>query len=432
MHPASLLPLAVLPALAGPAVAGDAPAVLFVRGGSGTGGFLEDGADEQLSDITDTSQAEKNHGYGELSQLLEGQGFTVAQVVEGPVENNTKIDLAAVGLDELDVLVFGSNNADYDASDRDLVADWVCGGGSALFISDANWGQDWSDAPDSDQTFLDAFDLVVNQDTGAYVLARATGDYVVDGVDMGGHPILAGPDLLVGTADDVDAFDGEGVSPLTVVDADPGVAPAILAGAEGDVRLNDDPGGGTIVPATVDDGALVVLEYGTGRIVGHFDRNTFFNRNGAGTDITRFDNAQYAANLFAWLADAPGSGYGAGCAGSGGLVPRIGLVGCPRPGALVTITVDDALGGALAAFAVGLGEARGATWPGGCPLLVEPLLTLVPVGLPGAGPGAGELEISATVPVTAALGTVTLQLVVADPEGPGGYAASAGLRLPVF
>jgi len=45
------------------------------------------------------------------------------------------------------------------------------------------------------------------------------------------------------------------------------------------------------------------LKVDAGRIAGHFDRNTFFNTNGAGTDITRFDNLQYALNLFAWLAN---------------------------------------------------------------------------------------------------------------------------------
>jgi hypothetical protein len=37
-------------------------------------------------------------------------------------------------------------------------------------------------------------------------------------------------------------------------------------------------------------------------MVGHFDRNTFFNRNGAGTDITRFDNGRLAQNVIDWLA----------------------------------------------------------------------------------------------------------------------------------
>jgi hypothetical protein len=51
------------------------------------------------------------------------------------------------------------------------------------------------------------------------------------------------------------------------------------------------------------DGSLVIALAGSGRVAGHFDRNTFFNRGGAGTDITRFDNRIYAKNLFAWLTD---------------------------------------------------------------------------------------------------------------------------------
>jgi hypothetical protein len=51
------------------------------------------------------------------------------------------------------------------------------------------------------------------------------------------------------------------------------------------------------------DGALVAIEVDFGRIAGHFDRNTFFNLNGAGTDINRFDNRRYAINLFEWLAE---------------------------------------------------------------------------------------------------------------------------------
>src|SRR5207302_9000318 len=45
-----------------------------------------------------------------------------------------------------------------------------------------------------------------------------------------------------------------------------------------------------------------VAEAGLGRVAIHFDRNTFFNANGAGTSLHRFDNARYAKNLFEWLA----------------------------------------------------------------------------------------------------------------------------------
>jgi len=54
--------------------------------------------------------------------------------------------------------------------------------------------------------------------------------------------------------------------------------------------------------ATTSDASILALEAGNGRIIGHFDRNTFFNLNGAGTNINRFDNAQLALNIFEFAA----------------------------------------------------------------------------------------------------------------------------------
>jgi hypothetical protein len=49
---------------------------------------------------------------------------------------------------------------------------------------------------------------------------------------------------------------------------------------------------------------LVLINSGRGRVVAYFDRNTFFNANGAGTDINRLDNKQLALNLFNWVSDS--------------------------------------------------------------------------------------------------------------------------------
>ena len=120
-------------------------------------------------------------------------------------------------------------------------------GGGALFISDANWGRSWGDAPSSDQTFLDRFDLIMNQDNASYKSDRSTQDFVIGGVDRGDHPVLAGPDGRVGTGDDVNVFDGEGVSPLTLAHRLDGVDPLVLARAENDGGQADvlwKPGGG--------------------------------------------------------------------------------------------------------------------------------------------------------------------------------------------
>lgn len=277
--------------LAGPGCAASEPSatdapvgdrVLVVRGAPGTGGFLEGGSDDQLSDIGDPSTAAGNHGWATLAARLEDRGYVVDQVVEG--DGGQPADLSPAVLGEVDVLVLGSNNAAYDPTSVDSVVDWVRSGGGLLVISDANWGTSWADAPQSDQPFLDPFDLRVNQDNGRYVVDRT--DFTAPD-----HPVLVG----------VDAFDGEGVSPFTVLDVRPDADPVILAPAQGEVRRPvDDPG--PLSPATTDDAALVAVTLGSGRMIGHFDRNTFFNVNGAGTDITRYDNGLLADRIVDWLA----------------------------------------------------------------------------------------------------------------------------------
>src|SRR3954467_11072363 len=88
--------------------------ILFIRGGNGTGGFIDGGTqaqrDEQLSDITNFSTATKNHSWGELANLLRGDGFSPEQKVE---KNKQPIDLSSMNLSQYSVIVFGFNNSDY-------------------------------------------------------------------------------------------------------------------------------------------------------------------------------------------------------------------------------------------------------------------------------------------------------------------------------
>ncbi|MBX2874236.1 MAG: ThuA domain-containing protein [Saprospiraceae bacterium] len=266
----------------------DAQKILFIRGGDGTGGFLEGGADHHLCNIDDYDTWNGNHGWGTLADALRDEGFELTQMEEGPVGNSGPIDLLSLNLSDYDVIVMGSNNVPYPADQVDAFESYIKGGGAALFISDANFGLDWDRAPTSDQSFLDRFGWVMNQDQGTYTVR--TPDF-----SLPGHPIL----------EDVSAFMGEGVSPITVADYNvPEVTTTIIVPVPSDqfVQRNDRTGSGATTPATADDAVLVVATVGAGRIAGHFDRNTFFNLNGAGTDITEHDNRQYAVNLFKWLA----------------------------------------------------------------------------------------------------------------------------------
>ncbi len=263
--------------------------VLFVRGGPGTGGFLEGGSDEQLADITNYMTTNGNHGWGEFADVLTAEGYTVEQIEEGPFiceACDNSVDFANLNLSEYSLIIFGSNNAYYSVESVDAVETYIRNGGAALFISDANFGADWWKAPYSDQFFLDRFGWTMNQDAGTYTInANEYNDP--------SHPIF----------ENVSSFDGEGVSPITLSNnAIAGVTSSILSFAEGQVRRNTNfASPGPLEPATALDASLIIATADNGRIAGHFDRNTFFNLNGAGTNINRLANKQYAINLINWL-----------------------------------------------------------------------------------------------------------------------------------
>ena len=297
--------------------------ILFIKGGTGTVGFFEGGSDEQGADVFDFRTSGGNHSWGEFGSALVAEGFEIEQLAENPTTGNDPVVPTPVPLDTLDlaqyaVIVFGSNNAEYTTAQIDAFMSYISGGGAALFISDANFGQDWPDAPTSDQQFFDRFGLTMNQDRGTYSIERGQ-EFVVPA-----HPILNG----------VDEFDGEGVSPITVSSSVAGVTATIITEVPGgqQVRRNDNANGqGSTDTDTSNDGTLVVATFGAGRIAGHFDRNTFFNLNGAGTNINRFDNEAYGRNLINWLAGNPDFD-----AATGNYAPR----GHFPPPSTTTLTVE--------------------------------------------------------------------------------------------
>ena len=315
--------------------------ILFVRGADRSGGATEGsgvadpfnirGYTEQLADIRDPAGAvfnnnptgNANHSWFELASLLTANGYGVEQTTEsveasaaatGPTQgvgvtfgvgfqsatfadlnSNSGVTISRT-LADYDVVVFGSNNALYFPSQIDAVDAYIRGGGGAVFISDANFGSVRGDAQRSDQQFLDRFGILVNEDRGTYRLDRSDGSGSFSEFRDPNSAVLAG----------VDEFDGEGVSPFTLP-ADLNTLPAdvtaqIIAGVPAGQTIRG-PGNNTR-PATTSDASLVALEVGNGRVIGHFDRNTFFNLNGAGTNINRFDNSQLAFNIFEFVSSS--------------------------------------------------------------------------------------------------------------------------------
>lgn len=120
---------------------------------------------------------------------------------------------------------------------------------------------------------------------------------------------------------------------------------------------------------------------------------------------------------------------GAGCPGSGGFTPYLQALGCPSPGKTVKLALSQGLGGSVALLVFG---AQPAALPigGGCQLHAFPLAPIViPVPLPGSGPGGGSITIGGTIPAGAGTLSVVTQFFTVDPGVALGYAGSNAVQI---
>ncbi len=393
--------------------------VLFIRGADGTGG---PGDTENLSDIDNFSTAPGNHGFGWLRALLELDGFQVSQSIESSAPLSLPLLLPHR------IVVMGSNNGVFPPAEVDAFDQYIDAGGSALFMSDANWGPLWGAAAISDNLFLDRYGAQVYQDSGqtALMLRADPGRYIVPA-----HPVLSGPDG-VGGSSDVDAYDGEGVSLFQVFPSTSAYQAFSIVSASGLlVRQNTVDGSpGPTLPAGPNDSAMVVVETPETRIVGHFDRNTFFNPFGAGTDITNWHNGQLALDLFRYLASVRAlvQSVGAGC-GTGG-TPTLSA-NPPALGGVQVYSLTGAAPNAPSLLFLGLGAASATPLPGGCVVQVPPVgLTALPAP---STDGAGAWTLAIPIPQSLSLSgqILTVQAAILVPGGPllGIGEASNGLQL---
>lgn len=125
--------------------------------------------------------------------------------------------------------------------------------------------------------------------------------------------------------------------------------------------------------------------------------------------------------------------YGQGCAGSGGIVPRLSLDGCPQPGGALDLRIQDAAPSGLGFVLV---DSATASIPaeGGCELLVPLTASVLPVGLSGRGgaPGEGAFTANFSLSPSLPLGTtLALQAIVLDDSQAWGYTLSNGILLTV-
>lgn len=143
-------------------------------------------------------------------------------------------------------------------------------------------------------------------------------------------------------------------------------------------------------------------------------------------------NCELDELIFEVASCPPPTSYGAGCAGSGGAVPQLGVTGCPLGGQRLQVAIQNGRGGSLAAVLIGF--QRGAIpVPGGCTLLISPpVLTLGTAALAGTGAGQGSGIVPLAVPVGVTNLVVDLQAAVLDPGVARGYALSQGSEVTVL
>jgi len=122
--------------------------------------------------------------------------------------------------------------------------------------------------------------------------------------------------------------------------------------------------------------------------------------------------------------------YGAGLAGSGGVVPELRGIFAPCPGVHAGLELTGLLGGSFGSLAWGIAATNVPFKQGALLVSINPPGGLIPLFFPGAGPGGGALTLSFTLPGTAALTGLSLYLqgLVADPGAPAGISMTNGLE----
>ncbi len=129
---------------------------------------------------------------------------------------------------------------------------------------------------------------------------------------------------------------------------------------------------------------------------------------------------------------SPFVNYDAGSAGTGGFVPSLTGSGDTSIGGSFDIDIDQGVGGAFGAVALGFNRANLPAFGGS--LLVDPPLQFLYLGLSGAAgaPGAGSFSVttSFTDPGLAGI-TFQMQAILEDAGAVGGYSLSQGLETTI-
>lgn len=256
--------------------------VLYLYGDVAADGSVPSGDAEPFHQmrLDDTG----DRGLSEFRAALESAGFVPEQ------QYDAEVRLSTSALDRYDVLILGSNQRRFDDEERQAVRAWVEDGGGLVAWSDSAFGGNYSEVgvcnpagSQSNNDLTEQFGMEFLRDNGSgnYRIETYERDHFVNGDDKNGGVV----------------FRGEGVSCVRVSRPATMLARLQAGGLNGKLRVCDAD-----APYQPDrDAALAVATVGAGRVVGTFDRNTFWNA-GEGTNISEVDNREYGLRLIRWAA----------------------------------------------------------------------------------------------------------------------------------
>ncbi len=243
-----------------------------------------------------------NLGMSGFKAAIEELGFEIEEAYD------QDITLTEAFLNQYDAVILGSNQKTWAASEATVMNTWVRNGGGLIGYSDSGFGGRFNlPAPaginnqqgrNSNGILMEQFGMFFFTDQGG-----AGGDNLV--TDWRINHFLNTKSGVPRTL----RFRGEGCSPIRInpnwaqkqpCDTIYQIARFQNGGAGGTVRISDPILGNNIQNYTIDC-ALAAAEIGQGRVIGVFDRNTFWN-GGVGTDITEEDNRIFSQKLVQWAA----------------------------------------------------------------------------------------------------------------------------------
>jgi hypothetical protein len=225
-----------------------------------------------------------HRGMSAFRTAIEAVGFEIHQAYDADVALTDEF------LAPWNVLILGSNQRRFSEEEATAVHRWVSAGGGLVAWSDSAFGGHYAEVGldntagrDSDNDLTKQFGMVFLTDNGG-------GNYLIKDYEEAHFLNAKNPKGGV-------RYRGEGVSPVRIAPPARMLAKLQEGGLGGKIMVNkiDAP----FDPQT--DAALAIAHVGKGRVVGTFDRNTFWNA-GEGTRLSHENNLEFAQRLILWAA----------------------------------------------------------------------------------------------------------------------------------